>query len=101
MVCCPQHCSNPSPLIYVYLTLFFHYSQFIRVAHDTDPEKVLTLQREERRLAPREIKEARNSFSFFQTNKHILLLDTVRVIISRQNLATVLSTHHILVEKNI
>ena len=35
------------------------------------------------------IKEARNSFSFFQTNKHILSLDTVRVIISRQNLARV------------
>ena len=31
---------------------------------------------------------------FFQTNKHILFLDTVRVIISRQNLARVLSTHH-------
>ena len=28
-----------------------------------------------------------NSFSLFQTNKHILFLDTVRVIISRQNLA--------------
>ena len=35
-------------------------------------------------------KEARTSFSFFQTNKHILFLDTVRVIISRQNLARVL-----------
>ena len=36
---------------------------------------------------------ARNSFSFFQTNKHILSLDTVRVIISRRNLARVLRTH--------
>ena len=39
------------------------------------------------------IKEARNSFSFFQSNKHILSLDTVRVIILRRNLAMVLSTH--------
>ena len=39
------------------------------------------------------VKEARNSFSFFQSNKHILSLDTVRVIILRQNLARVLSTH--------
>ena len=38
-------------------------------------------------------KEARNSFSFFQSNKHILSLDTVRVIILRRNLARVLSTH--------
>ena len=40
------------------------------------------------------LKEARNSFSFFQRNKHILPLhvDTVRVIISRRNLARVLST---------
>ena len=38
-------------------------------------------------------KEARNSFSFFQTNKHILSLDTVRAIISRRNLARVLSTY--------
>ena len=40
------------------------------------------------------VKEARNSFSFFQTNEHILSLDKVRVIISRQNLARVLSTHY-------
>ena len=40
-----------------------------------------------------EFKEARNSFSFFQTNKHILSLDTVRAIISRRNLARVLSTY--------
>ena len=40
-----------------------------------------------------QIKEARNSFSFFQTNKHILFLDTVRAIISRRNLARVLSTY--------
>ena len=39
------------------------------------------------------IKEARNSFFFFQTNKHILSLDTVREIISRRNLARVLSTY--------
>ena len=39
------------------------------------------------------LKEARNSFSFFQSNKHILSLDTVRVIILRRNLARVLSTH--------
>ena len=38
-------------------------------------------------------KEARNSFSLFQTNKHILSLDTVRAIISRRNLARVLSTY--------
>ena len=31
---------------------------------------------------PVSIKEARNSFSFFQTSKHILSLDTLRVIIS-------------------
>ena len=31
------------------------------------------------------VKEARNSFAFFQTNKHILSLDTVRVIISSRN----------------
>ena len=30
---------------------------------------------------------------FFQTNKHILFLDTGREIISKQNLARVLSTH--------
>ena len=40
------------------------------------------------------VKETRNSFSFFRTNKHVLFLDTVRVIISRQKLARVLSTHH-------
>ena len=41
----------------------------------------------------RHLKEARNSFSLFQTNKHILSLDTVRAIISRRNLARVLSTY--------
>ena len=35
----------------------------------------------------------KNSFSFFQSNKQILSLDTVRVIILRQNLARVLNTH--------
>ena len=45
------------------------------------------------RKEKRELKEARNSFSFFQSNKHILSLDTVRVIILRRNLARVLSTH--------
>ena len=39
------------------------------------------------------LKEARNSFPLFQSNKHILSLDTVRVIILRRNLARVLSTH--------
>ena len=39
------------------------------------------------------LKEARNSFPFFQSNKHIQSLDTVRVIILRRNLARVLSTH--------
>ena len=41
-----------------------------------------------------EFKEARNNFSsVFQSNEHILSLDTVRVIIPRRNLARVLSTH--------
>ena len=54
-----------------------------------------TVKKANKRLyALRTLKEARNSFSFFQTNKHILFLDTVRVIISRQNLARVLSTHY-------
>ena len=39
------------------------------------------------------VKEARNSFSFYQKNKHIVHLDTVRVITSTRNLARVLSTH--------
>ena len=39
-------------------------------------------------------KEAGNGFSFFQTSKHILSLDTVRVVISRRNLERVLNTHH-------
>ena len=45
------------------------------------------------RACEERFKEARNSFSFFQSNKHILSLDTVRVIIIRRNLARVLSTH--------
>ena len=44
------------------------------------------------REVEKSLKEAGNSFSFFQTKKHILSLDTVRVIISRRNLARVLST---------
>ena len=36
------------------------------------------------------IKEARNKLSFFDTNKYILFLDIIRVIISRRNLARVL-----------
>ena len=39
------------------------------------------------------LKEAPNSFSLFQTNKHILSLDTVTAIISRRNVARVLSTY--------
>ena len=42
----------------------------------------------------RDLKEARIVSPFFQSNKHILSLDTVRVIISRRNLARVLSIHH-------
>ena len=40
-----------------------------------------------------ELKEARDSFSFFQTNKHILSLDTVKVIISRRNVPRVFSPY--------
>ena len=39
------------------------------------------------------IKEARNRFSFLETNKHILFLDTVRVIIPKRDLTRFLTSH--------